>query len=56
MRTHLEVRRTLGTFRMREDLAVVSPINDEINGLRVRLEKLEGQEYQGRTVDINFTV
>ena len=40
MRTHLEARRTSVTSRRREDLSVVSPINDEINELRARLEKL----------------
>ena len=40
MRTHLEARHTLATSRRRVDLLVVSPINDEINELRARLEKL----------------
>ena len=40
MCTYLEVRCTLVTFRRREDLSVVSLINDEINELGVRLEKL----------------
>ena len=37
---HLEVRHTLATSRRKEDLPVVSPINDEIIELRARLEKL----------------
>ena len=40
MRTPLEARRTSATSRRREDLPIVSLINDEINELRVRLEKL----------------
>ena len=40
MTTYPEARHTLVTSRRREDLPVVSPINNEINELRVRLEKL----------------
>ena len=40
MLTHLEARHNSVTSRRREDLPIVSPINDEINKLRVRLEKL----------------
>ena len=40
IRTHLEARRTSATFRRRQEGAVVSPVNDEINELRARLEKL----------------
>ena len=40
MRTHLEARLNSATFRKKEDLLVVSLINDEINELRVRLKKL----------------
>ena len=40
MRTHLEARRTSATSRRRDELPVVSPINDEINEIRARLEKL----------------
>ena len=40
MCTHLDARHTSVTSRMIEDLLVVSPINDEINELRARLEKL----------------
>ena len=37
MRTHLEASRTSATSRSKEDLLVVSPINDEINELKARL-------------------
>ena len=40
MHTHLEARRTSITSIKREELPVVSPINDEINELRAKLEKL----------------
>ena len=40
MRTHLAVRCTLATSKRREDLLVISPINDEINELTTRLETL----------------
>ena len=40
MLTHLEARCNSATSRRREDLSIVSPINDEINELRARLEKL----------------
>ena len=40
MRTHLDARHNSATSRRREDLPIVFPINDEINKLRVRLEKL----------------
>ena len=40
MHTHLEARRTSMTSRRKEDLSVVSPINDEINELRARLKRL----------------
>ena len=40
MRTHLEVRRTSATSKRRDELPVVSPINEEINELRAKLEKL----------------
>ena len=40
MLTHLEAKYTSVTSKRREDLPVVSPINDEINELRARLEKL----------------
>ena len=43
MCTHLEARHTSVTSRRREDLLVVSPINDEINELKARLEKLVGR-------------
>ena len=38
--THLEARRNFATSRRKEDLPIVSSINDEINELRARLEKL----------------
>ena len=40
MRTHLDARRTSVTSRRRDELRVMSPVNDEINELRARLEKL----------------
>ena len=40
MRTHLEVRRASATSIKRQEEAVVSPVNDEINELSARLEKL----------------
>ena len=40
MRTHLEARYNLATSRKRDDLTVFSPLNNEINKLRYRLEKL----------------
>ena len=40
MPTHLEARRNSATFRRRDGLLAFSPINDEINELRDRLEKL----------------
>ena len=43
MRTHLEARRTSATSRSKQEEAVVSPVNDEINVLRARLEKLEAR-------------
>ena len=40
MRTHLEARRTSVTSRRRGEEPVVSPVNDEINKNKARLEKL----------------
>ena len=40
MRTHLEARHTLVTSRKRREEPVVSQVNDEINELRAKLEKL----------------
>ena len=40
MCTHLEAMRTSVTSRRKEDLPVISPINDEINELRARLKNL----------------
>ena len=40
MCTHLDMRRASATSRRRQEEAVVSPVNDEINELRARLEKL----------------
>ena len=40
MRTHLEARCTSVTSRRRQEEVVVSLVNDEINELRARLEKL----------------
>ena len=45
MRMHLEVRHTLATSRRREELPVVSPINDEVNELRARLKKLAARNF-----------
>ena len=39
MFTHLEARHTSATSRRRDEVPVVSPINDEISELRARLEK-----------------
>ena len=46
MRIHPEVRWTSVTSRRREDLLVVSLINDEINELRARLEKLAAKNIE----------
>ena len=40
MRTHLDARHVSATSRRRQEEAVVSLVNDEINELRARLEKL----------------
>ena len=40
MCTHLEARCTSATFKRRGEEPVISPVNDEINELRARLEKL----------------
>ena len=40
MRTHLEARRTSVTSRMRQEEAIVSPVNDKINELKALLKKL----------------
>ena len=48
MRTHLEARHNSVTFRMREDLPIVSPINDEINELKARLKKLVARNTEAR--------
>ena len=40
MHTNLKARRNSATSRRTEDLSIVSPINNEINELRARLEKL----------------
>ena len=40
MHTHLETRRTSATSKRRQEEAVISLVNDEINKLRARLEKL----------------
>ena len=40
MCTHLEARHNSATSKRREDLPIVSPINDKINEMRARLEKL----------------
>ena len=40
MRMHLEARHTLSTSRRIGEEPVVSSVNDEINELRARLEKL----------------
>ena len=40
MQTHSDARRTSATSRRRQEEAVVSLVNDEINELRARLNKL----------------
>ena len=40
MHTHLETRHTLATSRKRGEELVISPVNDKINELKARLEKL----------------
>ena len=57
MRTHLEARSNSMTSRKREDLPVVSPINDEINELRARLKKLAARntEVVPSTTTLPFT-
>ena len=40
MHTHLEARHTSATSKRKEELPVISLINDEINKLRAKLEKL----------------
>ena len=40
MRTHLEARCASATSRRRQEEAIVSLVNDEINELKARLEKL----------------
>ena len=47
MRTHLETRHNSMTSRKREDLPIIYPINDEINELRARLEKLAARNTEG---------
>ena len=46
MRTHLEARHNSATSRRREDLPIVFPINDEINELKARLEKLAARNVE----------
>ena len=46
MHTHLEVSHTSATYRRKEDLLVISPINDEINELRARLEKFAARNIE----------
>ena len=43
MCTHLDVRLASATSRRRQEEAIVSPVNDEINDLRAWLEKLVGR-------------
>ena len=40
MHRHLEIRHTSATSRKRQEEAIVSTVNDEINELKARLEKL----------------
>ena len=40
MHTHLKARCNSVTSRKREELPIISPINDKINELRVKLQKL----------------
>ena len=54
MHTHLEARHNSETSRRREDLPIVSPINDEINKLRARLEKLAARNIEAIKVNFAF--
>ena len=46
MRTHLEAKCDSATSRRREDIPIVSPINDEINELKARLEKVAAKNIE----------
>ena len=46
MRTHLDARRASVTSRRRQEETVVSPVNDEINELQARLEKLAARNIE----------
>ena len=58
MCTHLEVKHTSVTSRRREQLPVFSLINDEINELRARLEKLAARNTEATqsTSTLSFSV
>ena len=58
MCTYLEARRNSSTSKKREDIPIVSPINDEINELRARLEKLAAKttEVAASTLTSPFSV
>ena len=45
-RTYLEAKRTSATSRRRQEEAVVSPVNDEINELKAQLEKLAAKNIE----------
>ena len=46
MRTYLKARRNLATSRKREDLSIAFLINDKINKLKARLEKLAAKNIE----------
>ena len=52
MHTYLEARVNSATSRRREDLSIVSPINDEINKLRARLKKLVARNTEAALLTI----
>ena len=57
MRLHLKARHTSATFRRRQEVAVVSLVNDEINELRARFEKLVARNIEAAqsTSTLSFT-
>ena len=46
MRTHIDARHASVTSRRRQEEVVVSPVNDKINELRARLEKLAARNIE----------
>ena len=47
MRTHMEARHNSSTSRKRNELLAFSLLNDEINEMRDRLEKLAAKNTEG---------